>query len=85
MTGALVAVQKLNEADISTLDGLAAGGKQKRYAFSPMAYEVIRPSNALHRFITPPWRAYIIHPFNFEQFILIFPLAALDLGFENWP
>jgi glycerol 2-dehydrogenase (NADP+) len=40
MTGALIAVQKLNMADIATLDGLAAGGKQKRFITPPWPVEL---------------------------------------------
>jgi hypothetical protein len=31
--GAIAAVQKMDDADIKKLDGVAAGGKQKRSAF----------------------------------------------------
>lgn len=33
LSGAHIAAQKLDKGDISMLDGLAAGGKQKRYVF----------------------------------------------------
>jgi glycerol 2-dehydrogenase (NADP+) len=33
LKGAIAAVQKMDDADIKKLDGVAAGGKQKRSAF----------------------------------------------------
>jgi glycerol 2-dehydrogenase (NADP+) len=35
MAGATLAAQKLEEADIEKLDGVAAGGKQKRFIMPP--------------------------------------------------
>jgi glycerol 2-dehydrogenase (NADP+) len=35
MTGAITAAQKLDKADMERLDGVAAGGKQKRLVMPP--------------------------------------------------
>jgi hypothetical protein len=87
-TGSIAALEKLDASDIKTLDGLAAGGKQKRSAchflLSCLPASADTVFDVLHRFITPPWRKSPYLILKVYAYLCDFG-SAVDLGFENWP
>ena len=85
-TGSIAALEKLDASDIETLDGLAAGGKQKRSACHLVCLQVLILSllfviGSLHL----PGASLPINLERLRVFTNEIFGSAVDLGFENWP
>jgi hypothetical protein len=76
--GALDALSKLDKEDIEKLDGLAAAGKQRRFAFCLSTDKI---STQIWLDLLPLHGVSLISAVVVSLIISV----AVDLGFHNWP